>query len=62
MELDLILNRFVERHLDGLDNEQRALFPELLSYDDITLMRIVSGREECDDSRLKGLIDMLRTP
>jgi antitoxin CptB len=33
---------------------------ELLHYDDITLLAIVSGREQCRGDALKGMVDLLR--
>jgi antitoxin CptB len=43
-----------------LGDIQRAELFELLQYDDITLLAIVSGREECEETRLKGVVDLLR--
>ena len=60
LELDLILQRFIEHHLESLTKDQRAELFELLHYDDITLLAIVSGREECEEPRLKGMVDRLR--
>ena len=60
LELDLILQRFVEHGLENLNENQRADLFELLRYDDITLLAIVSGREECEETRLKGMVDLLR--
>ncbi|HEY9192414.1 MAG TPA: succinate dehydrogenase assembly factor 2 [Methyloversatilis sp.] len=60
LELDLILQRFVEHGLEKLNENQRADLFELLRYDDITLLAIVSGREECEETRLKGMVDLLR--
>ncbi len=60
LELDLILQRFVEHGLEKLNENRRADLFELLRYDDITLLAIVSGREECEETRLKGMVDLLR--
>ncbi|MBU0601918.1 MAG: succinate dehydrogenase assembly factor 2 [Gammaproteobacteria bacterium] len=60
LELDLILQRFVDTRLEKLGDIQRAELFELLQYDDITLLAIVSGREECEETRLKGVVDLLR--
>jgi antitoxin CptB len=60
LELDLILQRFIEQHLESLTKDQRAELFELLHYDDITLLAIVSGREQCEETRLKGMVDLLR--
>lgn len=61
LELDLVLQRVVEGGLlEELSTQQRAELFELLHYDDITLLAIVSGREECEEPRLKGMVDLLR--
>ena len=61
LELDLVLQRVVEGGLlEELSEQQRAELFELLHYDDITLLAIVSGREECEEPRLKGMVDLLR--
>lgn len=62
LELDLILQRVVDGGLlEELSEQQRAELFELLHYDDITLLAIVSGRDECEEPRLKGMVDLLRT-
>ncbi|HCX32615.1 MAG TPA: succinate dehydrogenase assembly factor 2 [Rhodocyclaceae bacterium] len=60
LELDLVLQRFAQRELDGLDAAGRAALDRLLDYDDLELWEIVCGRRECEDARLKGLVALLR--
>ncbi|GAB4169607.1 MAG: hypothetical protein Fur0039_08560 [Rhodocyclaceae bacterium] len=60
LELDLVLQRFAQRHLDGLDATGRAALDALLDQDDLDLWEIVCGRRECEDARLKGLVELLR--
>jgi antitoxin CptB len=61
LELDLVLQRFLECHLDGLDAGQTEIFKELLAYDDNDLLDMVMGRAEPVNSRLSGVLDMMRT-
>ena len=44
LELDLLLQRFVARHLDALDDGQTAVFVELLEYDDNDLFDMVDRK------------------
>jgi antitoxin CptB len=46
LELDLVLNAFVERHLDRLDASRLAAFQGLLARTDPELLDLVMGRAE----------------
>lgn len=46
LELDLVLNRFVERDLDGLNPGQLQVFKALLNEQDLTLLAWVMEQEE----------------
>ena len=61
LELDLILERFLERHLDALDAAQHDALMELLEYPDNDLLDCVMGRAEPEDARLRGVLGMLRS-
>lgn len=61
LELDVVLDRFLERHFGNLDADGLRALERLLDYEDPDLWDMVSGRKECDDIRLKGLVDLLRT-
>jgi len=60
LELDLVLQRFVERHLDRLDAQELDIFKELLTYDDTDLFDMVMGRAEPLNTQLNGVLNMLR--
>jgi len=60
LELDLILQRFIERRLDGLDAGERALFDELLDFPDPDLLDWALGRCEPADPRYSGVVQLLR--
>lgn len=60
LELDLAFERFLRNHFDTLDEQQYAALGDLLEYDDLELWAIVSGRQECSEPHLRGLVDQLR--
>ena len=57
LELDLVLNDFVEKHLE--DAELDAL-NDLLELEDNDLWEIVSGRSDRFDARHGGIVARLR--
>jgi len=46
LELDLVLNRFLEQELEGLEPEDLRVFKELLGEADTVLLAWVMGQEE----------------
>jgi antitoxin CptB len=60
LELDLILERFVKRHLDALDAHQTEVFKKLLAYEDNDLLDMVMGRAEPVQEGLAGVLEMMR--
>jgi len=61
LELDLLLERFLQRHLDGLDAGQTEVLKELLAYEDNDLLDMVMGRAEPVNNRLSAVLEMMRT-
>ncbi|MBM3342929.1 MAG: hypothetical protein FJY56_12580 [Betaproteobacteria bacterium] len=61
LELDLLLGRFVERHLDGLSTDELAQFKELLNYDDNDLFDMVMGRAEPLNEQLNAVLGKMRS-
>jgi len=59
LELDLLLNRFLDRELAGLSTEQMQTFRELLDEADIRLLAWVMEQEEVP-GRYDFLIGRLR--
>ena len=62
LELDLILEKFNERHLLALDAGEMARFKELLAFDDNDLLDAVMGRTPMPDARFDAILKLLRTP
>jgi succinate dehydrogenase flavin-adding protein (antitoxin of CptAB toxin-antitoxin module) len=61
LELDLVLDRYLQRHGSNINEVELVLLNELLDHADIDLWEIVSGRSERFDSRHAGLVARLRT-
>ncbi|MBI2751312.1 MAG: succinate dehydrogenase assembly factor 2 [Burkholderiales bacterium] len=60
LELDLVLERFLRRHVATLSDEELALLGELLDYADNDLWGVVSGRSNRFDPRHGGVVLLLR--
>ena len=61
LELDLVLERFLEAHGDHLRGEQLACFKVLLDYADNDLLDLVRARAECRDPRLAEVLGWIRS-
>jgi antitoxin CptB len=57
LELDLVLQNFIEQHLE--ENDINSL-NELLDLQDIDLWAIVSGRSEEFEPKFQGIVARLR--
>ena len=57
LELDLVFQDFVEKHLEEKDAKE---FSELLELEDNDLWDIVSGRSDRYDARFGGIVARLR--
>ena len=60
LELDLILQAFNRRHLDGLDPEQLERFEELLALPDNDLLDLLIGRAAVPEPRYRNVVQLLR--
>ena len=61
LELDLILQRFLDRRLDTLNANEVEVFNALLEFADNDLLDMVMGRAEPADERLNAVLEMMRT-
>ena len=59
LELDLILNGFLETRYGRLDADQRRQFDELLEVGDNDLLDLAMGRRE-PEPRYRMMVEMLR--
>jgi antitoxin CptB len=60
LELDLVLERFLQQKAAGLDTNELHLLNELLDYPDNDLWDIVNGRSEDYPPRHRAVVDALR--
>lgn len=51
LELDLVLERFLEKHGEQLQGERLDSFKTLLALSDNELLDLISARTECSDAR-----------
>ena len=59
LELDLVLQRFLERRFETLEPNDRRLFDELLDAPDNDLLDMALGRAE-PAPRYRAVVEMLR--
>jgi antitoxin CptB len=60
LELDLVLERFLQRHAWGMSDNDLVLFGELLDYADPELWEVVSGRSDRYPPRHGAIVARLR--
>jgi antitoxin CptB len=60
LELDLMLNAFIAKHLDGLDDAALDVFGHLLTRADPELFDLVMGREETTNPREREMLARIR--
>ena len=58
-ELDAILIPFVEINFDDLDSENKNLFTELLSYEDIEVFDLLVNKINPKDKKMKPLVELI---
>ena len=61
LELDIILQRFLEKGLDKLSAKELEQFNSLLSCPDPELFSWLMGAEEPEDPELKEIVAVIRT-
>jgi succinate dehydrogenase flavin-adding protein (antitoxin of CptAB toxin-antitoxin module) len=60
LELDLVLEHFLEKHGEQLRGERLDSFRTLLMFSDIEILDLVSARTECSDARLAEVVQWMR--
>jgi antitoxin CptB len=61
LELDLVLQAFLDRHFDGLDAAGLEAFKSLLARSDPDLLDLVLGRAEPGSARERQLLALMRS-
>jgi antitoxin CptB len=60
LELELMLQPFVARHLDGLTAEEAASYGRLLDHDDWDIFDWIQGRRPAPDHDLAEIVSRVR--
>ena len=60
LELDLVLERFLEKYCDRLQGERLSSFQSLLTYADGDLWDLICGRTECRDAAFAEVVQWMR--
>ena len=60
LELDLLLNNFVDRGVNDLSTEQKQTFEMLLSYPDQTLLDLLLGNSVSSDAAIASLVQQIQ--
>ncbi|MCW8922298.1 MAG: succinate dehydrogenase assembly factor 2 [Gammaproteobacteria bacterium] len=61
LELDMLLNAYVEMEYDNLSAEDKALFLKLLDYQDQELLGFLLEKKEPSDVTISALITKIRS-
>ena len=60
LELDLVLECFLEKYGDRLEGERLGSFQTLLTYTDDEIWDLIRAHTECRDARFVELVQWLR--
>ncbi len=60
LELDLLLNNFVDKKAAALSPDQAKTFELLLSYPDQTLLDLLLGNAASSDSEISSIVEQIR--
>ena len=61
LELDLLLNNFVDKKVDDLSLQQKESFELLLSYPDQTLLDLLLGNSMSSDPSIAVLVQQIQS-
>ncbi|MCG6937060.1 MAG: succinate dehydrogenase assembly factor 2 [Gammaproteobacteria bacterium] len=61
LELDLLLNNFVDKKVDGLTPQQKQTFELLLSYPDQTLLDLLLGNSVSSDPVIAMIVQQIQS-
>ncbi len=60
LELDLLLNNFVEKKANALTGQQKKTFELLLSYPDQTLLDLLLGNTVSSDVTISEIVEQIQ--
>jgi succinate dehydrogenase flavin-adding protein (antitoxin of CptAB toxin-antitoxin module) len=61
LELDLVLERFLEKYGERLQGERLDSFRALLTLSDNAILDLVNTRAECRDARFAEVVQWMRS-
>jgi antitoxin CptB len=61
LELDLLLNNFVNKAVETLTPQQKTSFELLLSYPDQTLLDLLLGNSMTSDPTISTIVEKIRS-
>ena len=61
LELDLLLNNFVDKKVNTLSTQQKQSFDLLLSYPDQTLLDLLLGNSVSSDPSISTLVKLIQS-
>jgi len=61
LELDLMLNAFLDNGMEALDKHERSVFQQLLEYSDQTLLELLMERMVPADKEIVHVIRKIRS-
>lgn len=60
LELDIVLQRFMDQHYLQLNTQELEQFEQLLSFPDNDLWELIAERQELTDKKLQRVLTLLR--
>lgn len=60
LELDILLNTYLDRNYNTMSGEQGALFSRMLDYPDQVLFDLLLGNMQSSDQRIDRLVTDIR--
>jgi antitoxin CptB len=61
LELDILLNEFIDHNLADLSEQQKSALRQLLSYPDQVLLDLLLGNTVSCDDRITGIICLIKS-
>jgi len=61
LELDLLLNNFVDKKVDALTQQQKKTFELLLSYPDQTLLDLLLGNTVSSEPAINAIVEQIQS-
>ena len=61
LELDLLLNNFVDKKVNSLSEQEKQSFELLLSYPDQTLLDLLLGNSVSSDPSIATLVQLIQS-